>query len=318
MRGRRRRGRPRVPDLAGRHDAAGLVRALTFRDAVVDNRDRLFDLGVPVRRHAALALATEPESEAVDIGAALIRALGDPSDDVRIWVARSLAVRGEYRAVPALLQGTLRWRDTAARVAAKEALLELCTPDTLEQVVQLVLADPSPPPETGRLLRDLSDKGGHEAARRAGNPAITAMGAGDEDLAWRGADVLVCLGMPSVEPLLSVLTDPAARVPAICALGRLADLRASEHLVEHLDDHDPAVRRVAAEALGRLADPSVTQALLPLTVDSDSDVRAAALAALQKLGPFATVHTAPEAEQGRPVVRPRASMSFGRVPGWRQ
>ena len=287
----RRRRRPTVAKLARKNDVRRLVSALDYRDQVLDRYGRMYDLGAHVRRDAALALATA-DTNGFDVGPPLTRSLGDHAGEVRRAAASTLGVRREARAATALLEAALTWEEPrymAARAAAVDALLQLSAPETVRLVVRYVVQRPFDRSRVEGIVRSMAARGGEETVREACWTAAAALGRGEGATAERAADVLTWLGPDSVEPLLTLLSEPVdTRLGAVTALGRIGDLRASQALVERLrDDDNPRVRRAAAVALGEVADPCTAQSLLAATGDPDHAVRAATLEALQKLGPVA-------------------------------
>ncbi len=282
--------RPKIDKFVRKRDSRRLVAALGYHDHVVDRQDRLYDLGTNVRRDAALALATAPDGEGVDVGAALIGALDDASGTVRAAAAASVAARGERRALPSLAEASLTWRApryTAARSAAIDALVVLGGPDAVEVLVETALG-PEPDVATGDVADTLTaivDRGGEGTSHRAREAALAALVGQNGTDPRRAAQILVLLGPDSVDGLQSALRVEHARLPAIAALGRLRDIHSSEALVGYLMDEDPHVRQAAASALGEIADPRVASSLAAATSDRDPEVRESALAALHKLAP---------------------------------
>lgn len=282
--------RPKIDKLVRKQDSRRLVAALGYHDHVMDREGRLYDLGTNVRRDAALALATAPDDEGVDVGAALVGALDDASGTVRAAVAASVAARGERRALPSLAEASLTWRaprDEAARSAAIEALVVLGGPEAVEVLVEtaLRLETDVAPGDVADMLAAIVARGGEETSHRAREAALAALMGQNGTVSRRAAQILVWLGSGSVDALHSALSVKHARLPVIAALGRLRDIRSSEALVGYLMDEDPRVRQAAASALGEIADPRVVSSLAAATSDGDPDVRESALAALHKLAP---------------------------------
>jgi HEAT repeat protein len=287
------RRRPRVAKLARKNDVRRLVAALDYRDHVLDRYGRMYDLGAHVRRDAALALSSA-NTNGFDVSPSLTRSLGDHAGEVRRAAASALGARREARATIALLEAALTWEEpryAAARAAATDALLRLSTPETVRLVVRYVIQRAFGRDRVEMIVRGMAARGGQETVREACWTAAAALERGEGATAERAADVLTWLGSDSVEPLLTLLSEPVdARLGAVTALGRIGDLRASHALIERLrDDDDPRVRHAAAVALGDVADPSTAQSLLKATEDPDHAVRAATLEALQKLGPVAAL-----------------------------
>jgi HEAT repeat protein len=187
-----------------------------------------------------------------DMGAAsatgeLLRALHDPSRDVRAAAARALGRLGATDAAPALVR-TLA-SGAVSRVTAGQALLAL-GPAAVEAMRPMISGD--------------------DAAVRA--TAIEIIG-----LAGDGTE----------SPLLIArLQDPSAgvRAAACGALGRLGAEEAAEALRRTLGDRIPFVRAAAADALGQIGDQ---QALTALAIQAHRDAFEPAAAAARALGRIA-------------------------------
>jgi HEAT repeat protein len=282
------RRRPHVRKLARRGDARRLVRALSYHDYLTDRLGRVYDLGAGVRRDAALALAPMADTDAVDVATALTRSLQDPSVEVRRSVARALAIRGDRHTVPALADAALTWTDPRyepARVAAIAALATMDEPETAETCVTIVVDRCEDMDRAMAVLAPLVSNGSIEAKHSALTAATVALWQRTGDPAERAAEVMVWLGPDSVEPLIDLLERRGPHLPAIRALGRLRDLRATDALTPLLSDSSPDVRLAAAVALGETTDLRARGPLLEAGGDPDHRVREAAIAALQRLGP---------------------------------
>jgi HEAT repeat protein len=284
------RHRPNVHKAARSGDAKRLERALHYHDLLSDSQGRVYDLGVGVRRDAALALTSVADTDAVDVGNALIGALGDPSGEVRQAAAAALGARREGRAAAALAEGALTWRDPryeAARLAAADALSDMSGPESAQELLRLVIDRPADETRARGLVTRMVARGGGETARTVCVAAAAELSADDGARIERAAEVLSWLGPIAVEPLLAALDGSrTARIPLIEALARLGDLRAGNALVRLLSDGDAGVRAAAAAALGQIADPAGAQALVAASHDPDQYVRAAALDAIRRLGPL--------------------------------
>jgi HEAT repeat protein len=283
------RRRPNVHKLVERQDTEGLVKALGYRDHIIDRHDRVYDLGAQVRRDAALALASAPGANGVDPGAALIRLLGDRASAVRSAAATALSARRDQRATAALIEAALTWDDPRyeiARATAVDALIELDRAGSAAAFVTKLLEMTEGRPGAREILARIIDDG-DDAARAAANVATAALSSGDPRLAERAAIVLTWLGPHGVGALIQALErQSAARMHAIRALGALRDVRATPPLVALLGDPDPHIREAVATALGELSDPRAAQPLVAAMEDSDQRVRQAALEATQKLRPL--------------------------------
>ena len=129
----------------------------------------------------------------------------------------------------------------------------------------------------------------HEVARalgriggvRAVGPLIRAMGATEVGLGGTGrryqnmaADALVEIGDPSVDPLISALSESDmtadARWGAVEALGKIGDRRAAIGvLIEALRDSDWEVRLSAARSIERFGDGSALDGMANVLVDRE-------------------------------------------------
>jgi hypothetical protein len=296
------RRRPKIHKLARKGRTKRLVAALNYRDHLTDRLGRVYDLGASVRRDAALALATVPERDDVDVGAALIRSLHDPSAEVRRAAAEALGARQDHRAVPELAKAALTWngRYEPARAAALEALGALAGLDTARVVVRTLVERGGDMTRATDILDAAIVSTGEDTAQ-AVTAAMLALSQRSGAAAERAGDILVWLGSESVEPLVGALEDGSRSLPMIRALGRLRDLRATDALARLLSEDDPAVRRAAAEALGAVSDLRARGPLLEASGDLDYRVREAALNALQKLSPLplnSELATSPEGDHG--------------------
>lgn len=109
----------------------------------------------------------------------------------------------------------------------------------------------------------------------------------DEHASRSVVEALVRFGAVAVDPLVGVLGSPEhgdGRIWAARILGQLGDARAVDALVARLHDRDDRLRMSAAEALGRVADRRATQALVQAMLrDPAPRVRAHAAAAIAKV-----------------------------------
>ena len=302
------RRRPKIPKLARKNDVKRLIAALDYQDFIFDREGRMYDLGVRVRRDAALALMSVGDTDTRDVGSALIRSLGDSSGELRQAAAAALGARREVRAATALTEAAMSWdepRYAAARAAAAKALLELGVPDAIGMVVNSMIEGPFDAERAEPIIKGMAGRGGEETARRACAAATSALSRGLSEGSERASKLLVWLGSDSVEPLLKLLEEPGdARTEAIAALGEIGDLRASEPLTGLIIDGDSRVRRAAATALGQIADPTTVQSLLAATGDPDRMVRNAALDGLKRLGPLAVMPNSEHHEETAHPHRP--------------
>lgn len=103
----------------------------------------------------------------------------------------------------------------------------------------------------------------------------------------RALESLAYASLPALPALLqTACAHPEAplRLSAIFAMGRSADPRWKETVIQELRSPDPAMRYEAARACGELAAGDALHELVELTEDVDSEVQEAALWALGQIG----------------------------------
>ncbi len=131
---------------------------------------------------------------------------------------------------------------------------------------------------------------------RLGRPALPFLikALGDSDNYPSGADnssspsseayrALRKIGVPAVEPLISVLKNEPngwARMNAAGLLGEIRDHRAVEPLIAALKDKYWLVRQIAASSLGRIGDPRAIEPLIAALKDESWNVRCTAAQSL--------------------------------------
>jgi FOG: HEAT repeat len=140
----------------------------------------------------------------------------------------------------------------------------------------------------------------------------------DANIQWKLLEALNAIGEPAIEPLLQMLesknaversnaartfglmSDKRALEPLIkllvsdtdCgprgniaeALGKIGDEKATDALIESLNDTEAFVRRESAEALGKLKNEKAVEPLIKLLKDPVFKVRADAATALKEIG----------------------------------
>jgi HEAT repeat protein len=239
---------------------------------------RALDSGdVAERRAAALRLGDLPEKTADRL---LVKALGDPDTDVRLFAAKA-AVRQRSTAAVDVVIPWLSDADVRVRLAACELIRYVPT-------VRAVLA-------LGRVLSD-PDAG----VRQLAASAMGASGASE-----------------AVGPLLGHLDDPTVnvRVEVAQALARIGDASAAVPLIGKVGDSAPEVRRAVVRALGELGDARAASALVLALRDSVAAVRVEALTALGRLGAQEAVLaiTPLLEERAAPDVRVAALAALGKI-----
>jgi HEAT repeat protein len=281
------RRRPRVEKLASQQDIKRLVAAADYRDFVSDSRGRLHDLGASTRRDAVIAIANVADTNGIDVGASLLKALGDPSGDTRRAAAWALGVRHELRGVDALRAVALGSGEDAE--AAADALVTLAEHGATELFARSFIRDGGDPAKAelvlGRMLA--ADPDGAAAAGRAAHGALEEDGEASSEASRsreRAVDTLAWLGADGVNPLLELSARPGpTRLAAVRALGRMHDLSTAHRIAPLLGDPDPDVRAETAHALGEIGDQSVSEELSRCLADSVYEVRRAAQAALHRM-----------------------------------
>lgn len=203
------------------------------------------------RRDVVRLMAGYPASE---VGEALLTALEDEDEQVRLEAARSAGRVRLADAVP-MLQEWLDDPEPELRTVAASALG--------------AIGDPRPIPDLVRALGD-QDTG----VRRA------AVGALLEAARARPDDREIAT------PILGRLddADPEVRIDAATALGELADPRAVVPLVGRARDQTPEVRTAVYGALGALGDARAVSALAMGLRDEAEAPRLAAVRALGRIG----------------------------------
>jgi cyclophilin family peptidyl-prolyl cis-trans isomerase/HEAT repeat protein len=113
--------------------------------------------------------------------------------------------------------------------------------------------------------------------------------------------------------------DPAVRIRAAQALGRIGDPRSAPLIRRLMEDGDPAVRGEAAFAAGLAADPALAPALWLRLTDDDPWVRGLAIQALLRLGPQGDEGPGPLAARLLEGIGTRTSEDLGMLLGnaWR-
>jgi HEAT repeat protein len=276
---------PKVEKLRRRNDVDGLVRALGYQDLVRDREGQVFDMGVELRERAVGALAGMDGQPATD---ALLRALGDPAESVRMAAVRGLRGRDDAGAAEELASAVANWTEphyATARGEALEALVSLRDPAAPRLLVAgLVARETELDPEAdAEMLRRVTDAGGHDALAGTVDDLVARLR--DASGQARVRSLLVWLAPDSVDPLIRALDDRAARRDAIFALGAIHDSRAVEKLCAILIGEDEeGMRTAAAWALGEIKDPSAVEPLLVASADPDYHVRSEASASFDKLG----------------------------------
>ncbi len=272
--------------------------------------ETLSDIDEDVRKNSARSLGRLGENEALE---PLIIALNDDSSKVRDWVAWSLGWLGDPIAIEPLLKLV---EDKSLRVSktASEAITNIETKYDEEEDLELYEEE-----EWERKKRDQT-KIEKIIIPKAINKLVKELGSGNEDQRWRAAESLGMINDSSInEPLIHALYDTSIAVKiksiesisileikeavpilikflehehlglkkkAIETLGWLKDSRASEYLIEILNDvEEPSdIRKRSAWALGEIGDVKVVNSLLNYLDYFDEDIEKLSTKALVKIG----------------------------------
>ena len=281
--------KPNVKALVRRGDAAALVAAAGYQDLISGPDGGMVDRGAEVREGAVLGLGTiGPE-----VGAeAVMAALSDHSDHVRVAAIRVLFARQEATPLAAALAWLPKDRGHSRRLAMK-AVAELRRPDSAPVLASALLHAPGDDPvddDAFRLLMWLleADESSLTAAEVV-ELLLDALADEQDGVCDRAEELLALLAAISTEGVIAELMAGEAPHRAAAVLARIKDTRALEPLMEALRHRDARVRAESATALGELRDPAAVEALIHATRDSDHRVRARAGSALDQLGMVALV-----------------------------
>jgi HEAT repeat protein len=91
---------------------------------------------------------------------------------------------------------------------------------------------------------------------------------------------LTDLGLPAIQHLTSLLSEPSQRKAAVFALAQIRHSHTIKPLLTVVDDPDPQIRSTAIEALGSFHDVRIAPLLLTKLPDPSSLVRQAAVVSL--------------------------------------
>lgn len=257
------------------------------------------------------ALVTSPEADArvqfirllQDRGATsavkeLLRQAADPGAKVSVAAFQALKSLAGREELPALIALTRACKHEAAREAAENAVVAVCTRTgnaaSGSDMVQAELRQRSDPVLQNSWIRILVSLGDARAL-----PAVlAAMHDGDETVAAHAIEQLARWPDPSpAEALAAVVqtgTNPALRQPALVSLIRLATTAAEEHqrpndtLVEWFQIASQAAqtiadRRLIVSGLGRLQHPESFRLLTPYL--DGPDLRNEAAMAIVQIAP---------------------------------
>ena len=222
----------------------------------------------------ALARVGEPSVPA------LVELLKDDDQDVRMAAAYSLGKIGSKKGTPALLKAT---GDVAAvRRVAISALCEICDPESIDLLVEVLTGTGDDGEVRARAARALSVIEGERAI------AILSGALGDLDLKVRSSVItgLQRIGAPAVKPVFRAMSTGSADVRRAGAkvLSAINSAESASVLLRLVRDSDPAVRASAASGLGKQTTPVPSSALVPLLSDDGGRVAEEAAVSLICMG----------------------------------
>jgi HEAT repeat protein len=180
------------------------------------------------------------------------------------------------------------------RLAGVQAALEDRQPRLMHRLLDMLRSDPSvevrqaAAEDAARfaLLAELGDLDA-ESARLVRQRLIEAARDPREDSRVRQA-ALAAAGYFSDPEMGGLLTsgfaDADLRLGAVRGMGRSADPRWTEQILNVLDDPDPRLRLEAVRALGEIEDERAVEVLSDLVDDPDEAVQLAAIRALGDIG----------------------------------
>jgi HEAT repeat protein len=252
---------PRIADILARHGEL-VVEPLM---AVLND-----SAGQPARAWAANVLGEVRAQRAFQ---SLVRALGDPDDEVRGKSATALGRLGDRRAVGYLLEHLLTDPAPFVRLRIASALGQFGGPEVIDRLVR-ALGD------SAWWVRLRSVEALEHIGAVAEAPLLVALDDSDAEIRARAAVALERLGVPDN---LVRMIDGGDRVPeAAEMLVKFARAGARELLADLIFQPSPRVRETVITAIHRAGRGDLAPELVHLAAtDSESAVRALAFDALR-------------------------------------
>jgi HEAT repeat protein len=238
----------------------------------------------PATREAllrAIARLFEPPPHAappVAIGDAVIAALNDPDERVRLWASDTLGWLRERRAYSALGERLAYYKRGPEAEAALHALARIAAPGSAAVFRAHLVATDAP-------MRVMALEGLARLRARDALPQISSALQSEHDPAalLAGAFAYYTLGSSAnLDQLVQALTNPALSRQARVYLTELGG-EAAEGLRPYLRRPEPDVRQAVAEVLGLSGDPGSLAALEAAARDTDPAVAEAVRQALIRL-----------------------------------
>ena len=217
-----------------------------------------------LRKNVAIALGQIGDARAVD---ALIAALGDPADEVRMWSARSLGEIKDPRATEALVL-LVNDRNNAVRREALIALGKIKEPRAVGALIEAM--------RKRSAEIEASSPGMMPEQVALDTKRLTIM---NDPVLEEAPVTLKQIGEPAVAPLISALksTDPVFRQRILAALNGSKDASAVDAIIAALNDTDMGVRSAALSALASASDPRATAPFMNAWKEADTTTRTSAV-----------------------------------------
>ena len=263
---------PRIADILARHgeDAVGPMLALLDEGG---------------RHHArAWAASVLGEVQSHRGFPVLVRALGDPDDEVRAKASGALGKLGDRRAVPYLLDHLLTDPAPFVRARIAGALGQFDDPDVIERLVR-ALGDPA------WWVRMRSVEALEQIGPQSEGPLLVALDDPDPELRIRAAVALERLGVPGRTVRMIEEGDRPEQAREV--LSKFANAGARELIAELLLHPSAAVRLAVVAAVRRTGRRDLSRELIrAASDDGDAIVRASAFDTLRVLNHRGAVPTA--------------------------
>lgn len=220
-----------------------------------------------MRKNVAIALGEIGDVKAVD---ALIAALGDPEDDVRMWSARSLGQIKDQRATEALIS-LVNDKNNSVRREALRALAQIKDPRAAGALIEAMRKESAEIEERGRA-----------GTPQEMGPATMRMIVMNDPVLENAPYALKQMGEPAVALLISAMksTDPIFRQRILVALNGTTDASAVDVIVGALNDEDAGVRSAALAALAGTNDPRAAAPFMNAWKKADAAARGNAVYSL--------------------------------------
>lgn len=246
------------------------ARALPYLLKALDDEDAW------VRYFAARSIGRHGYSESLD---ALVKlAESDAARQVRIAAVDALGHIGGPRAV-AVLAALGETVEPDLMGAALNALGHIGHPDALPPLLDALRS-----PDQARRIKAIESLGGRGGENVASTLQWVAAADADAVVAQAAIDALARLTTPEAIDALTTLTaDAARREASIAALARLGQ-RHIDDIGRGIHHAQASVRRGSVEALGRMKHPRASELLIQALDDRDASVRLATVSALAHLG----------------------------------